>query len=172
MIRLTLVKSLFIVAVLFPSLVQANDDSKAFQVKAAYLYQFFRYTDWPNLAQANTIGLVSNSAIKDYFTTIDGKLFNEQEINIIQVTDLAQEYDCCNMLYFAPGTETLLAHFSDKFADGVVTVADDSLTNGNLAMIQLMKRGTKLKFAVYLATAKAKSVDLSSRLLRVALAVK
>lgn len=151
----------------FSASLNAADD-KAFQVKAAYLFQFFRYTDWPDIAKANTIGIVSEQNLNAYFVTIEGKLFNEQEITIHAITSMKDALNCCNMVYFAPNTEEQLQQWSNKLPNGVVTVADESLLNGNLSMIQLNKKGTKLKFIVNAFNTKAKKVDLSSRLLRVA----
>jgi hypothetical protein len=160
----------FSVHCFFSSSLKAADD-KAFQVKAAYLFQFFRYTDWQDIAQANTIGIVSAQNLNANFIAIEGKLFNEQELTIRTITNMEDALNCCNMIYFAPNTEEQLQQWGNKLPNGVVTVADESLVNGDLSMIQLYKKGTKLKFIVNAFNTKAKKVDLSSRLLRVAIKV-
>lgn len=145
--------------------------SDSFGIKAAYLYQFLRYSHLPENDKPLVIGLVTVQDIKPYFLSIEGKLFNKQEIKIQQIFDLNDKLTCCDLLYFAPGTESMLQLFIDKLPKGVITVADNQLKNGELTMIRLERKNSKLKFTVYSQNAKRKAVVFSSRLLRVALEV-
>ncbi|WP_076419330.1 YfiR family protein [Colwellia sp. UCD-KL20] len=158
---------LLISSLLFSSTLYANNE-QAYQVKAAYLYQFFKYTNWSNKNEANTIGVFAEKDIQKYFTLIEEQYYLKNKITIYSINNIEDALKCCNMIYFGPNTELKLQQLTQTKLSGVVIVADDSLTNGHLAMIQLHKKGTKLKFIVNSYNTLSQNIELSSRLLRVA----
>gem|GEM_PF-4062755 len=153
-----------------------NDD---YQVKAAYLYQFFKYIQWSDKGTAesnaetkvNTIGIFSHQNFNDEFKSIEKNKNPTFTVKVQFIKNITDAISCCNMIYFGPNTENELQQFSEYNLNGVVVVADDALTNGELSMIQLHKKGTKLKFIINARNTESAGVIFSSRLLRVALRI-
>lgn len=151
------------------SSVLANDD--IYQLKAAYLYQFIKHVNWPENKPRKTIAVIANIEEAKEIMDSSAKIFNDKDYTMILVSTIEEVAACCDIFYFSQGTEHELESWSAQIPKGSLTVADDRLLNGYLAMIQLKKQRTKLKFYVHNTIAKEQDVFFSSRLFRVALKV-
>jgi hypothetical protein len=142
------------------------------RVKAAFLYQFAAYVEWPPAAFANadapvTIGIVSADALADELEkmvvgrTVAGRLVAVKRLR-------AGELPAAVHILFVGGAD---AGRLSKIARGgqpvlTVTESDGALAHGSMINFVLVDR--RVRFEVALDTAQKSGLRLSSRLLAVA----
>jgi hypothetical protein len=147
-----------------------------YQVKAAYLYNFGRFVEWPATAVNNkpfTICVLGHDpfgAVLD--NTLIGESINNRKLEARRIAS-AREADGCEILFVssseAARTKEILAAV-EKF--GPLTVSDmpNFVTNGG--MIQFLLVDNKVRFEVSLKPAQKAGLNFSSQLLKVATSIR
>lgn len=151
-----------------------NKPIPEYQVKAAFLFNFTRFVDWPsdsfNSANAPfVIGIVG----KDNFGGFIEELVKGENIKghpiKIQRYKSAKEILHCHIL-FVPAKESAqmketLTSVKDK---SILTVSDakDFVQRGGI--VRFYKENNKIKLEINLTSANAKQLNISSKLLSVA----
>lgn len=141
-------------------------------IKAAFLYKFAEYVDWPAIADSEqpfTIGVLGSTAIADeLLRATANRTAHDRRIRIRQI-EPAGDIDDLQILFIAgerrgelPG---LLAPLRGK---PILTVTESSgaLTDGSV--INFTVSGERVRFEVSLDSAETNRLRLNSRLLAVA----
>jgi hypothetical protein len=143
-------------------------------IKAAYLYKFAEYVDWPEAAVdlggvPFTIGVLGSSALADDLLsmTVDRRVDERP----VRVRKLAPEdsLDDVQVLFVADGDR---AHLGELLAAAqgrpilTVTETPGALADGSIINFTVV--GARVRFEVSLAAAESSRLRLSSRLLAVA----
>lgn len=145
-----------------------------FQVKAAYLYNFGRFVEWPQenvpgksqsfeicVLGADPFGPTLDSTLAS--ATIDGKSVAAKRIS------KPQDVDSCRILFISSSEEGHLKEVLtvlDKAS--VLTVSDIPRFSQRGGMIGFILDGNRVRFEVNLASAQSARLTLSSELLKVA----
>lgn len=160
----------------------ADDDSmNEYLVKAAFLYNFAKFVEWPP-CQGQTcseyrlvIGFYGweglGSSVKEAFDSISGKTVGKKVISIKYVSDPAELLTCQMVYLFSSKTETghsLLDRFKGL---PILTISDEEDFVYGGGMIELIKVGSKLRFSINRKAALEASINISSQLLKLALNV-
>jgi hypothetical protein len=162
--------------VLFASLRSGAQQPKAseFQVKAAYLYNFGRFVEWPDqnasdkneafeicVLGADPFGPALDAVVASQ--TIDGKSLSAKRIS------KPQEVDSCRILFISSSEE---AHLKEVLTalnkTSVLTVSDIPRFSERGGMIGFILDGDRVRFDVNLAKTHGAGLTLSSELLKVA----
>jgi len=146
-------------------------------VKAAYLVNFIRFTEWPASAFRSddvpfVIGVAGNKELEDYLWKItDGKTLQGRKVRVVRLINLEDAADC-QLLYIQaadslPGVPTAdwLAAIRKK---NVLTVANEPGFIAKGGIINFYTDGNNLRFEISPVTAEAAGLKLSSRLLALA----
>ena len=155
---------------------QAQDDRRLeTDVKATFVYQFSRYTEWPPaIAPAHRespfkVCTVSDGAFDHSLDKVlEGETFAGRPM-VRKVPDGPQETRGCQILYIGDiepeRTKSLLASVEGQ---PVLTVGDapDFLKWGG--QILLVRDGKRIRFDINLAAARQNNIVLRSQLLRIA----
>ena len=148
-----------------------------YQVKAAMLYKFLSYTDWPDdaLPEPNTpyrIGVLgSASVLQELQTLVEGRQVNGRAIEVYQVSN-PNRLQHPHVLFVAADKENevgSLAPFARRGSFMIVTESEAGLQPGSTINLRLI--GGRVGFDISLASAQACHLKLSSRLLAVAATV-
>ena len=147
-----------------------------YQVKAAYLYNFGRFVQWPATASTTgpfaicVLGLDPFGPILD--RTLTGESIEGQAVVARRIAS-AQEATLCRIVFIGlsetaqlTNTLTALEHTS------VLTVSDIPEFVQKGGAIQFVRDGKRVRFAINLAVAQNAGLVLSSDLLKVAIAVR
>jgi hypothetical protein len=148
------------------------DRPSEYQVKAAYLYNFGKFVNWPaDVATASEFdvcvlgrdpfGPLLDATVSD--STINGKRVNAKRIA------RAQDAAACRVVFIAASESQRLS--SDLAALSklhVLTVSDNPHFLDRGGMIQFVFEGDRVRFAVNLTAAQEAGLTLSSELLTVA----
>ena len=143
------------------------------QVKAAFLFNFAQFVQWPGEAFPDrnspfTMCLIGDSIEDALEKTIEGETLNGRRIVIRQPTT-PENVRACHLLYVSKSEarrsmETIVA------ASGVpiLTVGDSEEFINEGGMIRFTEAGRRIRFEINPDAAESASLRVSSRLLRLA----
>jgi hypothetical protein len=148
-----------------------------YQVKAAYLYNFAKFVEWPPEVIAsdssfNICVLGHNPFDANLGTTIAGESVKGKNV-AVKTISRAQDGTGCQVLFISSSEETRLKDILavlDK--NSVLTVSDMPYFTRRGGMIQFVTEANRVRFEVNLTSAERTGLILSSQLLKVAVAVK
>ena len=145
------------------------------QLKAAFLYNFAKFTDWPSNAFTTAespfvIGIFGDNPFgKDLEQAVVGKKISEHPMTIRMfrtTTDITN----CHLLFINPAEKASFPKVIEALrGSAVLTVSetDDFITAGG--MINFVKQANKIRFQINDETAKEARLKISSRLLGLAI---
>jgi hypothetical protein len=143
-----------------------------YEIKAVFLYHFTQFVAWPDaaFAQPNSpfvIGLVG----ADPFGTalnriIGGEAVGSHRLTVKTINDITDEFRC-QILYFTQDNENLLDLRRLRTAP-VLTVGESDAFYSRGGMIQFVLDRRRIRLKVNLEEARAHSLEISAKLLRVA----
>lgn len=147
--------------------------SKEYQIKAAFLYNFAQFVLWPATAFTNTtepfqIGVLGDNpfgaALEE---TIRGETIAGRQIVIVQSSHVEKLADC--QILFVNKSEA--AHLTDVFAKldskPILTVSEDPGFIPHGGTVNFYREGPKVRFEINPDAASKNGLKLSSELLRV-----
>ncbi|PYV95690.1 MAG: DUF4154 domain-containing protein [Acidobacteria bacterium] len=148
-----------------------------YQVKAAYLYNFGKFVEWP------TRGTTSESSFnicvlgQDPFGSTFGSTLGGENIKgksvLLKRIPNAQEAVGCHILFISSSEEPRLKEILaalDKTS--VLTVSDMPQFTRRGGMIQFVMDANRVRFEVNLTSAERTGLTVSSQLLKVAISVR
>lgn len=163
---------LLLLATLNPAIAQIRPANEK-QVKAAFIYNFTHFIDWPATSFASesapfVIGIVGNDPIAEYLSD----LVKDEKCGYrnISVQKFATYNDIgnCNILYI-PGNEAskLKSIIPELNRRGILTVVDDASYSKWGGIVCFFKQQNKLRLQINISQAKAAELTISSKLMSV-----
>jgi len=155
-------------------MVCADQTATEYQVKAAYLFNFLKFVEWPDDPGADphgkwVIGFVGDSPIADeLMRLVAGKnvLGRELEVRKFHGSDNLRE---CNILFIS---ETEKKHLPPILAElrgsAVLTVADMNNFVGSGGMVQFVVEDARVRLAIDVGATSRARLKVSSKLLSLA----
>jgi hypothetical protein len=163
---------------LVPSLHAQQPKASEFQVKAAYLYNFGRFVQWPDESAADrnesfeicVLGTDPFGQALD--ATLAGGTIGGKSVAAKRITK-PQDVDSCRILFISSSEES---HLKEDLAaldkTRVLTVSDIPRFSERGGMIGFILDGNRVRFDVNLDSAQGAGLTLSSELLKVATSVR
>jgi hypothetical protein len=146
-------------------------------LKAAFLYNFAKFTEWPPdaLAPAQRLSLcvMGDASVADALEqTIQGRNVEGHELTV-RVVKVSDPIRACHLLY-ASGLDAQRSTQLLRALNGaaVLTVADSDRFAQSGGVAQLILEGDRIRFAINVASARRARLTLSSKLLNLAKIVK
>lgn len=165
---------LVLLALLAPLAAHAEEASLERQVKAAFLYKFAGYVEWPAAAFPTsdapmTIGVYGDEDMaRELSALVAGRKSAGRNVVVIRVKSVEPVPDVRVLFVAHDRTEELNAIAEGARGRPILIVAEDELALGNGAMINFVLSGGRVRFDVDLAAVNHGPIALSSRLLAVA----
>jgi hypothetical protein len=159
-----------------PALQAQNPRPTDYEVKAAYLYNFGRFIEWPGKAVQGGSFTVCVLGQDPFGPRLDATLAGETiggKTIVAKRISGAEESSNCQILFLGLTDESRLNKvIADLDKKAVLTVSDapQFVTRGG--MIQFVLEGKKVRFEVNLTATQHAGLTLSSELLKVATAVR
>ncbi|MGA7218324.1 MAG: YfiR family protein [Candidatus Sulfotelmatobacter sp.] len=145
-----------------------------YEVKAAYLYNFGRFVEWPNQDTAQSAGPFSVCVLgEDPFghaldATLAGGSINGASTTAIRISK-AKEAVNCRILFISSSEESQLKQILGALeGSSVLTVSDLPQFSQRGGMVQFVLDGKKVRFEVNLTPVEHAHLAMSSELLKVA----
>jgi hypothetical protein len=157
--------------------VYADQSHTEDQIKAAYLFNFLKFVEWPSDALADpqgkwVIGVVGDSPIGgELKRLVEGKSVEGRELLVkkIRATDNLRG---CNILFVSASEEKHLPSILNALqGSSVLTVADIDTFIGHGGMIQFVTEGDRVRVDIDVGATGRARLKVSSKLLSLAQAV-
>lgn len=164
------------ISLLCASLPMANayaDPAPEYALKAAFIYNFATFTEWP-VRSAETLNLciLGSDPFGNALSSIEGKLVGNAKLVINHVATNGNALRDCQMVFIsASEKDNLPAILGIARESGILTIADFQGAAQQGVMIELSVEQRKVTFAVNLEAARRAKLNISSKLLRLAKAV-
>lgn len=137
------------------------------QFKAAYVFNFFKFVDWPEVERSDTLTVCFVGADGVYTalrTGIANKRVGRRSLEALQITNTSPA-DTCNALYIEA---SLAGHYTLPSEQPVLTISDAANFTANGGMIGLFTENHRLRFTINLHSAQQTGLRISSDLLKLA----
>lgn len=143
------------------------------QLKAAFLYRFAQFVEWPQEADAErsrqlVLCLLGTDVFEGALNTIVGKTVRERELAVRFIASPRQLGQCHMVFLGQPGPEAMKTTLMQSRNAHVLTVSDQPGFAAAGGMIELVRQGTRLQFEINLGAAREAGLLVSSNLLRLA----
>ena len=141
---------------------------EAYQVKAAFIYNFTKFVTWPTVMEQRggelRLCLYGGNPFGDYIFQLDGRKVRNFYLHVQEIRSV-NEVDGCNILYLSHGSRKAL----DAVADHpVLTVSDSNDFAEHGGSIELLSENNRIRFDVNLQRIKDCGLEISSKLLQLA----
>lgn len=146
-----------------------------YQVKAAFLYNFMKFVDWPsdglNSPGTITLGILGHDPFDDALEEIKGKNAKGRKVVVLRFRNM-EEMKGCDVLFICASEKGRFSQIL-KLAQNyrILTVADQDGFCQEGGMINLVFIKKRVSFEVNVAAAARARLRVSSQLLKLALNV-
>jgi hypothetical protein len=139
------------------------------QVKAAFLYNFAKFVEWPGADPNITFCMIGSGPLYQALAqSVNGKAINGHPLVAIEISGV-QEVQHCNIAFLGSLDKKWLQDLLGAASGaGVLTVGDFDQFAERGGMIQLIKEGNKFRFAINVDSVNASPLRISSKLLQLA----
>ncbi len=148
------------------------DNVIEYQIKAAFIYNFIAFTQWPD-----STGSVINLCVhgEDFFGNEIDKLQNKpvdkRHIKVMRI-DNPEKLADCQVIFFSKSVSSNLANIMSNLSDQpILTLADNPNAISQRIIINMSLINEKIVFEINLAIARKSGLDISSKLLQLAIKV-
>jgi hypothetical protein len=145
-----------------------------YQLKAAFLYNFAEFIDWPAEAFADgkapfVFGILGDNLFgNDLEQTVAGKKINDRPISV-QVFHTAAEATHCQILFISNSEKKRFSEIIQSLhGNAVLTVSDTDQFIESGGMVNFVQEASKIRFQINNEAAKAAQLKISSKLLSLA----
>jgi hypothetical protein len=144
-----------------------------YQVKAAFLYNFAKFVEWPQRDAPRTsfvLGIAANDRIVEVVdTVVRGKTVHGRPLQLRTLRPGEDPSDC-DMLFVTDAEDRQAGDLVRRARDGgVLTVGEGDLFLRDGGMIRFVAEGNRVRFQINAAGARAAGFTISSQLLSLAL---
>lgn len=148
--------------------------SKERQLKAAFLFNFSQFVEWPSAAFSDSqsplvIGILGDDP---FGSSLDQLVSNEKVNNrplLIQRYKSVSDIKSCHILFITISNKDELEETFGKLKGrNILTVGDTRNFIRQGGMIRFLTENDKIKFQINVETARAEGITISSKLLRLA----
>ena len=145
-----------------------------YQVKAAFLYNFAKFVDWPREAFGGPTDPIRIYVIgQDPFgraleDAVNGKSFNGREFVVRQISDIKQAGRCQILFVSSSERKRYGAILGELHAGGVLTVGETDGFTEQGGMVNLKLESGRVQIQINLSAAEEARVRISSKLLSLA----
>ncbi|WP_075590145.1 YfiR family protein [Labilibacter marinus] len=163
-----------LVVVLFLALIvgSASAQVQIQKVEASFIANFMRYIKWPEQESMKTftIGVYgkNHAMFKELTSSINGRNVGVATINVIEVESV-EAAKGCQMLFIPNGKSARAKKMVEELAaSAVMPITEEQDFMPKFAMINFKVKNSKLTFQLNPELAKAKQIQVSSKLAQMA----
>ena len=146
-----------------------------YQIKAAYIYNFAKFVDWPAQAFVSTnapmvIGVLGENDFGSYLKQIiSGREINGHQLQFVKFDSAAQATNC-QVLFISASEKSHLSKILDQLKGAsILTVSETDNFIGDGGMIYLfLDEENKVRFQINNDAARKAGLVISSKLLSLA----
>lgn len=147
----------------------AEPPQEEYQVKAAFLYNFARFTSWPEHgSNAFTLCVLGDDPFNNALDNLSGKTINEKTLSVVR-QDHPLELAGCELVYISTSHTDMLDEVIALLREqAVLTVSDIDAFIDHGGIIGFRVIDNKIRFEINTTAAATAGLSISSRLLSLA----
>jgi hypothetical protein len=146
----------------------AQSSSEA-ALKAAYLFNFALYTEFPSVGLAFELCVVGKDTLGDALDALGRKEVGGRSVRVRHVSATADLASECNMVFVPAGEAASLSRVTSALAGlPVLTVAEGDATRQAKVLLRMTTESGRLVFDADNSAALAVGLRMSSKMLRLA----
>ena len=149
--------------------------SREYQLKVAFIYNFVKFIDWPApaLSPADStfvVGVFGEDPFGSALEALEGKIAKGRNIHVRRFRTLdALEAEPAHVLFLGPSNEDKLDEILQSLSDsGILTIGEGSAFTKAGGIIAFVNRKTKVRFLINVDAGQRCGLRMSSQLLRLA----
>src|SRR4051812_19392677 len=146
-----------------------------YQLKAAFLYHFAQFVEWPREvfnvpATPFVIGILGDNPFDDELAkAVTGKSINEHPLVVKEIKTAAEAATNCHILFICSSEKKRLPAIVAELHDArVLTVGEMPRFTETGGMINFVLEGTKIRFQVNAPAATTAGLKISAKLMSLA----
>jgi len=150
---------------------QSQASTNIDNLKAAFIYQFAKYTKWPDYPSNNiTFCSFEHQIINEALGKLTNKRVHQRIVKIRYLSDVSQVSSLCQVLFISGENKRDIKQILTNTATTpMLTVGDGEHFIAQGGMIALTRRGIKQRFMINNHRTAAANLKLSSKLLQLAI---
>lgn len=149
-----------------------NLSSREYEIKAAYLFNFIKYVDWPSAGDTITIGVLGSNPFGTALTPLNGKVVKGRRLLIKELASVRDGQNCQIIFISSSEKSRLPEIFENLKSARVLTVGEtQGFANGG-GIINFVEENNKVRFEINADSARRTGLSISSELLKLAKLVK
>ena len=171
-------RSLIAVLLVLASSATARGGPTEYEVKAAFLYNFAKFVEWPASAftatnNALVVGVLGDDPFGEALDRIaKNKSAQGRRIDVRRFRSVADVSDQCHILFVSPSLARDLPRILQGLhGEPILTVSDIAGFLDHGGTINLVMEQRRVRFAVNLKAANQAGLKMSSQLLKIAKAI-
>ncbi len=153
-----------------PICAQEHRPPREYEIKAAFLYHFARFVDWPpDKSKGDLVVCVrGGNPFGTALTKLEAKSAGTRTLTTRQVTG-ESEISACHILFLSSTAETPIPQLlAGVPSEGVLTVGETDTFVDDGGMIRLFAADNNIRFEINREAARRAGLTISSRMLRLA----
>jgi hypothetical protein len=144
----------------------AQEISQEYQIKAAYLYNFLKYVDWPE--PINRTFLICVAGQNPFGSVLDGLTSNERVRGNPVKTEIILGFEPGCDVIFTPRTSNIPAYLQGAAGKPILTVGETPRFIEQGGIVNFFLENGKVRFEINRNAAERAGLRFSSRLLQLA----
>lgn len=155
--------------------VAGDSQPTEYQLKAAYIYHFAQFVDWPATAfnQTNSpliIGVLGTNPFGgDLERTVQGKILGGHPLVVQEFTDISEITNVCHILFISDSEKRQLTQIIAALDDSsILTIGESDRFIESGGMIKFVPDGTRIRFEINRTRAVKSGLRISFKLLNLA----
>src|SRR5438132_3828388 len=146
--------------------------SREYEIKAAYLYNFIKYVDWPSYGDTITIGVLGGNPFGTALAPLNGKIVKGRRL-LIKELDSVRDAQKCQIIFVSSSEKSRLQEiFENLKSSRVLTVGETQGFASSGGIINFVEENNKVRFEINAEAARRTGLNISSELLKLAKLVK
>jgi uncharacterized protein DUF4154 len=167
-----LVLSFAAVFSLAPALRAQSASQREYEIKAAYLYNFIKYVDWPSYGDTITIGVLGGNPFGPALAPLNGKIVKGRRV-VVRELDSVRDAQKCQIIFVSASERQRLQEIFESLRSArVLTVGETQGFADGGGMINFIEENNKVRFEINADAARRTGLNISSELLKLAKLVK
>jgi YfiR/HmsC-like len=147
----------------------AADDLPEYRLKAAFLYNFALFTEWPaDVGPKLNLCVYGRDPFGEEIDTLQGKPVGARRITVHRVATVDRLTDCQVVFIASPSSDSISQVLSTLRGATVLTIADTPGAAKQGVALNMSVVKNKITFEANLTAARAANLKLSSKLLSLA----
>jgi hypothetical protein len=145
------------------------DPVPEYAMKATFLYNFAKFTEWPALPRKSfNLCILGHNPFGTFLDNIEGQLVHDLPLTVVRLS-LADNLKNCQILFFDASESVNAKRILDQLGDApVLTITDAEGLVQNGMMIGMITANNRIVFEVNFAAVRHVRLNISSKLMRLA----